>query len=370
MRPRFCSKLLLTISVLTAVWPVALSHGRAAGVRLIAGSDIARPFDDDYNQAINGVTLHFRVRGVDKSNPYLLILHGGPGAGSFAFYPWGESIETKLNVVYLDQRGCGGSTRLKFADPEAPRPEEVADYTMENLIKDAEGVRTFLKVDKWFVLGHSFGGMLALEYVVANQDHVLGYIYMNGLFSTPMFNDNVLDRSEAFYRKQATAGDAAAKAAAEKQLQTIQKIRAMPTGLDRSLQTQEVRGSIPGFTGGHLMALKAYNDRVVEAGRKYKVSPASQNAFEAVLAMLHNEHNHFVTRDDRPLLARVHVPTLVIDGKDDGLIPPSLAEIVHSGIKGSEFVLLDDCGHAPYAEQPEKTSEAVLEFVRKSSPKH
>src|SRR5215813_4569250 len=107
---------------------------------------VVAPFDDDYHERINGVTLHFRVRGVDKTNPYVLILHGGlGGAGAFGFYPWGASLERELNVVYLDQRGSGGSTRLRLSELKHPQPGEIEEYTMDNLVSDVDGVRRFLK---------------------------------------------------------------------------------------------------------------------------------------------------------------------------------------------------------------------------------
>ena len=330
----------------------------------------ARPqaFDEDHNESINGTTLHFRVRGANRKNPYLLILHGGPCQGSFGFYPWGALLEDKLNVVYLDQRGCGGSTRLKFSDPRVgstrmrfadpvrPKPEEVEAFSLENQVRDAEGVREFLKIDKWYVLGHSAGGMLGLEYVVANQSHVLGYIWMDGLISVPLLNDNLLDQSEAYFRAQPGA---------EEQLRTIQKIRALPIGIERGFQAQAIRFTIPNFDGGPIAVRNVYNERMKPVEAKYHVSAAGQSSFETALAVFYNEQNHYMSRDDRPLLAKVRVPTLVIEGKDDHLITPAMAEIVHAGIKGSEILLLDDCGHAPYSDQPEKTSAAVLAYVAK-----
>ena len=84
------------------------------------------------------------------------------------FYPWGPSLEKTLNVVYLDQRGSGESARLPVANVMAPKPAEIKGYTIANLVADIEGVRQILKVDKWYVLGHSWGGMLGLEYVTAH----------------------------------------------------------------------------------------------------------------------------------------------------------------------------------------------------------
>ena len=140
--------------------------------------------DRDFHEVLNGNSLHFRVRGQDASKPYLLLLHGGPGFSSHMFYPWGSTLEQNLNVVYLDQRGCGESASLK--------PNDFAAYTMPGLIADIEAVRDYLKVKKWFVLGHSWGGMLGLEYVRANPKSVLGYVHVDGLLSQPMTQDAFL----------------------------------------------------------------------------------------------------------------------------------------------------------------------------------
>src|SRR5262249_30238322 len=94
-----CTAAILSFAVTGPVTQGSSVHSASTRTGLPASTRSAQPFDDDYSQPINGVTLHFRVRGANKANPYLLLLHGGPGAGSLAFYPWGESLEADLNVV-------------------------------------------------------------------------------------------------------------------------------------------------------------------------------------------------------------------------------------------------------------------------------
>ncbi|WP_309714162.1 alpha/beta fold hydrolase [Armatimonas sp.] len=104
--------------------------------------------DTDFRVLCNGTKLHFRVRGTSAKNPHLLLLHGGPGFSSHMFYPWGVALESKLNLVYLDQRGCGESEKLT--------PQTAKSFTVATLLKDIEAVRAHLKLGKWFVLGHSW----------------------------------------------------------------------------------------------------------------------------------------------------------------------------------------------------------------------
>ena len=317
----------------------------------------ATAFDEDHHEIINGVMLHFRVRGTDKSHPYLLILHGGPGFSAYMFYPWGTSLEKTLNVVYLDQRGSGESARLTVANIMAPTAAEIQGYTVANLLRDIEGVRQSLKVDKWYVLGHSWGGMLGLEYVTAHPAHVLGYIHMDGLVSVPQMQNAILDNAERKF-SAATPKDAANRAA-------VTQLRALPP--DNPVRLFGAFGLAMGpaglyFAGDQQAGFAAFRDRLRQAVQNYHIADAAlQRADEPGTALIVNDH--FLTRDDTPLLAKVSVPTLILNGRQDGVIPPSAAEAAHAAVKGSQLVELDHCGHFPFFEQPQKTTAAVLAFT-------
>lgn len=328
----------------------------------------ARAFDDDYNQKLNGTTLHFRVRGENKSNPYLLLLHGGPGYSAYMFYPWGASLEKKLNVVYLDQRGSGGSERLKFKSIFAPTPEEVADYTIKNLIKDIEAVREFLKVDAWYVLGHSWGGMLGLEYVSVHPKKTIGYIHMDGLLSTPLATASICDAAEAKFKPFAESEDTGKKRQADSILKSATQIRELPnSNPQRFMRALQLATGPAGlyFAGDQQAGFKKFQAKIADSLKPY-ITPQSAliPAQEPSLALIQTEK--YLTRDDTPLLAKIMVPALVLNGKQDGVITPKIAEIVHRGIKGSKLEIIEECGHFPFAEQPEQTTRAVLKFVEES----
>jgi len=67
--------------------------------------------------------------------------------------------------------------------------------------------------------------------------------------------------------------------------------------------------------------------------------------------------------DNRSDLARVTVPTLVIECANDSLAPRGVGKYVHDAIAGSELVTLDTSGHCPHVSDPEVTAAAVLAFV-------
>ncbi len=331
----------------------------------LAASAPVRAFDEDHSKTINGTVLHFRVRGTDKNHRYLVLLHGGPGFSSAMFLPWASRLEKTVNVVYLDQRGSGQSARLHFASPYAPTDDESKDYTIANLIADMEGVRQSLGVEKWYVLGHSWGGMLGLEYTAAHPERVRGLIDMDGLMSVPAMTLNILDNAQAKFEADKKAG----LPNADDLLTRVATLRALPHDNPQRLLGAFGLALGPAqlyFTHDQSGSFSAFNAQIAKATRAYNLSPADlAPASEPTVALIINDH--FLTRDDTPLLAKIAVPALVINGKQDGVISPQSAEAAQRAMPHAQMVLLNNCGHFPFAEQPDKAAKAVEEFVARTS---
>ena len=311
--------------------------------------------DADYHEAINGTELHFRVRGERAKNPYLIILHGGPGFSGHMFYPWGSSIEKDVNVVYLDQRGCGESSKVK--------PQDFAAYTMPNLLADIEGVRKFLKIKRWFVLGHSWGGMLGLEYVLAYPKSVLGYLHVDGLVSQPLTQDGILDFSEAHIKLDEASDDPERKERAKRLKPYIPYARGLKPGLSKLLSTNQ-------FAFGYFNEI--YYDSA-KKGDQYKglIRSSLQQTKTSVEVLgprteptyaLEKSYG-YSTKDLSSELAKIHSRVIVVNGKQDGVIQPTQAVMAAKAIPNARLLLLDHCGHFPFAEQPEVFTQIVLDFV-------
>jgi 3-oxoadipate enol-lactonase len=69
--------------------------------------------------------------------------------------------------------------------------------------------------------------------------------------------------------------------------------------------------------------------------------------------------------DSTPLLSKIDVPTLIIHGEEDQLIPPQEAQSMHTAISDSTIYLTPSAGHLPNLEQPERFNQAVREFMEK-----
>ena len=117
------------------------------------------------------------------SNPRikLLLLHGGPAATHEYF----EALESPLaargvEFIYYDQLGSAYSEQ----------PDDASLWTMERFVDEVEQVRVALGLDKdnFYLLGHSWGAMLGVEYALAHGDHIKGLILSNMMMSIPDYN--------------------------------------------------------------------------------------------------------------------------------------------------------------------------------------
>ncbi len=330
----------------------------------VSSAQVADHFDEDHYLSVKGTKLHFRVRGHDKGNPYLVILHGGPGSSGLEFYPWGSQLEPKLNVVYLDQRGSGLSERKPFKSPESPTLAEAEPFRFENQIRDIEAVRKDLKVKKWFVLGHSFGGMVGVEYVTAFSEHVSGYIHMDGLTSMPSLTKNWVTYGEEAIAKtklQNKPEDRARIATVENAVSLLGKM----SDEDRNAKLGELLLSNlwPERMRDRLVTSNEYDRRIdAEVLKHYKVSPEMLQASEPSYAMDFIEN--LGSRTVFSQLIDLKVPTLIINAIQDPIITVKDARRMASLVPQAKLVLVDKASHEVYKDQPLITGKAVLEFMR------
>src|SRR2546428_5925965 len=138
----------------------------------LGGQSIASGLRDGPHQVVvNNVRLWYRVAGrLAPGVPPVVFLHGGPGQGSYHFAALvGPSLEHSLRMVYFDQRGSGNSER-----------PWTGEYSMATLVEDIEGLRRELGVPQIALIGHSFGGTLALEYAATYPAHVARVVIVAG----------------------------------------------------------------------------------------------------------------------------------------------------------------------------------------------
>jgi len=116
----------------------------------------------------------------------LLLLNAGPGA-THEYFECMESFLPKegIEFIYYDQLGCGNSDN----------PKDTSMWSLPRYVEEVEQVRQALKLDKdnFYLLGHSWGGILALEYALKYQQNLKGLIISNMMASCPDYGKYVND---------------------------------------------------------------------------------------------------------------------------------------------------------------------------------
>jgi proline-specific peptidase len=276
--------------------------------------------------SIRGISLNVKVMG----NGYpMVLMHGGPGADLYtlmAFKPCAD----QFTLVFYDHR-CNG--RSAGAD--------VTSMTMENLTADADALRQALGFDKWAVLGHSFGGYVALEYALRypqNLSHLL-------LVDTGAENSWAQEKAPEELSKRGFSPEIV------------------------NLTRRYFNGQIePNEMFPTLMKLgKAYNPHTRPSQIPHMLIMGLQTKLQPK-TFIYSE-SHFLkgwTVKDR--LGEIKVPALVMAGREDYIYPPEHEEELAAGIPNARLVFIERAGHNPHDEQPAETLKAVRDFLLTSTP--
>lgn len=146
---------------------------------LLAGPAYARPArfpppDRELMVPVEGGRIYVRINGrLDGPNPPIILAHGGPGATHAGLMDALELADERAVILY-DQLDSGRSDR----------PNNPANWRVGRFIDELEAVRAALGVNRWYVLGHSWGGTLALEYGARRPAVLAGVVLASPLIST------------------------------------------------------------------------------------------------------------------------------------------------------------------------------------------
>lgn len=276
---------------------------------------------------VDGARLFVQSVGSGKS---LVIVHGGPGLSHDYLAP--QLIDLLCNdyqLIFYDQRASGQSSGV----------EDTTLLTMSQFIKDLEILRQELKIDRLNLLGHSFGGLLAMYYAISYPNNVDKLLLLE---SSPAS----WELNFPYFRK----------VIAERLMENDKQ----------ELSAIELRDDFE--TNPELM------DRYMKIYFRtfFKNPTLSQNIVLGI-----DEHwlsNYKVTNnliwkdlgkyDIHDKLINITAPTLVVHG-DESVISIEGAEAIVKRIPDSKLVILNDVGHFPYIEAPNVFSKIVREFFGK-----
>jgi proline iminopeptidase len=119
---------------------------------------------ESFFETSDHVKIKYKVSGQGEACIYI---PGGPGQGYPSFELMrGNNLEKSMKMIYMDQRGSGGSGTSE-------------NYHLEKMVQDIEALRQHLRLKKIFLLAHSFGGIIAVNYAKKYPQHTKGLILAN-----------------------------------------------------------------------------------------------------------------------------------------------------------------------------------------------
>lgn len=258
--------------------------------------------------------------------PLLVVLHGGPGAHHDYLLPHFLDLADEYELLFYDQRGGGRS-----------RTDDPTPITWQTHVSDLELVLFELAPGAPMVVGYSWGALLALLYSVeAAAGRVQPILARLALVNPAPLSRAWRARFEAEFSARAN-------------LPAIQALRA-------ELAASGLRDRDPA----------AHRQRAFELSvAAYFAHPeraADLTPFRVTGRVQQQVWDSLGDFDLIPPLAAVHVPSLVVHGRND----PIPLESSEAGARalGARLVVLDDCGHVPYVEQRDPLFAALREFLR------
>ena len=280
---------------------------------------------------VGGAHLFYRTIGHGQP---LVILHGGPEFDHTYLLPELDSLTDSFRLTYYDQRGRGRSA-------EGVKPEDV---TIASEVEDLDALTRQLGLESFALLGHSWGGVLAMEYAVRHPDRLTHLILMN---SAPGSHRDVLLLRQHLLDLRTPS--------------EVERMKAISLSPEFQSGNLEVEAE---YLRIHFRVAVSQPNLVEKVVRRLRThfDEAGVVRARAIDRRLSEETWLKEDYDILPQLASRTVPTLVIHGDRD-FIPIHVARHIAQAIPGAHLVVIHDCGHFAYLEQPTAVRDHIAAFV-------
>lgn len=280
---------------------------------------------------VPGGTVWFkRVGPMSPGTPGLplLVVHGGPGLPHYYLSSL-ERLADERPVVFWDQLGCGNSDR----------PADRSLWTMERSVAEMDAVIRGLGLDAYHIFGHSWGGMLAQQYVLDVPSGAVSLTISNSTASIPRFAEHVTR---------------------------------LKSQLDVSTQDAIDRHEAAGTTSDaeYQAAIMTWNETFLCRALPWPddLYRAFQNMGTEIFETMFGPSDFHIVGtirdwDVRDRLRELALPTLLLAGRFDECSPDDMREM-HETIDGSRFEFFEHSAHLPFIEEPQKFDAVMREFLR------
>jgi proline-specific peptidase len=280
----------------------------------------------------HGYRTWYRIVGEkeEEGKLPLLCLHGGPGMPHDYLEPLEAIAQIGRRVIFYDQLGCGNSDH----------PHNPSLWQIKLFVEEVGAVRESLGLDSIHLLGQSWGGFLAQEYLLTKPTGVESLILANSAAST------------------------------ERWIAEANLLRAqLPDEVQQTLQKHEEAGTTddPAYVTAtevyyrrHLCRLNPWPDSLSRTLEKLGQDPEVYNTMWGPSEFFCT--GKLQTWNIENQLGEIRTPTLILSGEYDESTMP-INEVLHQGIRNSEWVILKECSHTPHLEATERYLETLTKFL-------
>ncbi|MSQ46229.1 MAG: alpha/beta fold hydrolase [Ignavibacteria bacterium] len=285
-----------------------------------------------YVKGKDGVEIYIRIQGTGTPT---IVLPGGPGYSFDYLQDVLTPLDTTLQLIYVDLRGCGKSQG--FADPKK--------YNFDDMVADIESVKSVMGLKQFFIIGHETGGMLAQKYAIKNPNDVQRMVLMS---SPADANDlNVWINSFRNFLPRAAVA----------RIRAYERDSLFTDGQYSSGYEQEVFNGI--LSPNYFYNRTSIPENFSTPERSWPVYTEiwGQTGYFDISGSLKT----FDTRDD---LKGVNAKALILVGQHD-YISSFVLESLHNSLSNSEMYMFENAGHFFYLEKHDEFISKIFEFLGK-----
>jgi len=277
---------------------------------------------------VPGGQVWYKVVGSGESVP-LLTLHGGPGGGHDYLEPL-NALASERPVVFFDQLGCGKSDT----------PDDVSLWRIDRFVDEVTAVRDALGLDRIHLLGHSWGGWLAIEYMLRESAGVVSLSLASTSASIPQFVYEAGKLISELPREMA---------------ETMRRLEA-----EGDFENPEFEAGMMEFYKRHLCRLDPWPDplmRCIENLDGNIVYETMNGPTEFTVIGNMKDWNRIEK------LGEIVAPTLITCGRYDELTP-ACSRTLRQGIMNSRMHVFERSAHMAHLEETESYLQILSEFLR------
>jgi len=289
---------------------------------------------------IRGKKLYVEAHGNPKSKP-VLYLHGGPGESCYDFsFHQAERLKDSLYVIMIDQRGVCRSEGIT----------EEESFGLNDLVEDCEEIRKLLQIEKWSVIGHSFGGYLALLYARAYPNSIEKIIFEGPTFDFSLTSRALLQKTGTLlkkYGKEAATEECLAYASSNASSEEL-----LEAYIRLSAELEEKRMEIYNYKKDET------NDSLYGDEEWEVFSNRSKIHFDR-LKLEGACHTSLLSQ-----IKDIQNPMLLIVGKYDVVTCEKQIEIFNDDAPDGKYIVFEESGHTPHYEEAERFAETIIHFLK------